>query len=459
MASETPRFRLTTFDNASDEITHAGWKFTGHDRRLLDQLLVQAEKHRHAGITIDPATDTKPDAPVVSLNPTGGVFPANTTVHYRTAVVSDGQEQVGSQIATVTTPAPMAIPAPPTLSSASGALTAGDWIYVLTAYYPSTEAETLGSRATSERLSAAGGFLLTMPTLPSGATGFNVYRQGPTDSSPRFVASVSVDDATWTDDGSITADTYRTVPTTNTSAGQASIDVTGPTLSAGETLKVYRTTSLGNWQDSLLTHTTSTTFTDTGHGTGVGTPLEAAAAVGGPPKIDLGTEATGSPPPGLLTTTHHISFVIEGPVVEGAADVHWVPECVPPGYWGYLPSDPYYWHVAGTELVSVRAALGRSSELPDTTLEVGFERGPSWTPVGVSGGYTTATIPNTGLIGSATDLTGVDDPVLEAGESLRVNVIDDGFNDIGAAPSNLVVVLTVRVRHGSTVASYVWETA
>lgn len=356
VAGQTDHYGLTTL-GSGDTFAHDGHKYTGADRRLIDSLLhLGAEGHRHSG---QAAVDIVPTIPPgLTLNSTGGTIPAATRVHYKyTWVSTRGEETAAGPESYVDTPEPITAPGGATLgiSTSGGALAPGNYYYVLTAYTSVSTAETRAVNPTYVPVPATtttNAITLTMPSLPGGATGFNIYRRAPGQTKYFFLASTTA--SSYEDDGSVAEDCDRSVPSANSTNGTNSIDVELPVaVPAGYTWRLYRTYTAGDWRRSFLmnvlqwiddeTPTVITEVTDVGNGTAPGSPPVTSQLVGSPSKIDLadGAEVEGMIPMGLVSYPTQVVFNYEGPLEEVQGSTVWVSD---------FPS---------AEIISCRAVLGR----------------------------------------------------------------------------------------------------
>lgn len=445
MAGQTPRFGFTTLDSTYDTLDERDFKFSGADRILLDRVLRQAaERHHHVGNLIAPTLETPGPAPHVEVEATGGVISANRTVYYRASIVDErGQEHVASRTATAYTNPPVFKPGAFTVQPDDGVLMPGDYVYAISGYTWDSACETTVSQAVSAQLTQIGGFTLSFPGPSSGTTGFNVYRKGPTDQQLTFVKSLALPVTTWTDDGTTVGNSLRGVPTTNTTSSTSSIEVSpAAELGVGETWKVYRSYSPTEWDHSLLIWSANASVIDTGHATQVGAPPAAGAAVGNPPKLNLGSDVEGVLPPALVVTERIANFTFEGPVTLGPSVWQWVNE--------FDQAAP----------LTVRAALGRGSVPIDGPVEVTIEKlipGFGWIR-GSGAEEVSAVVPAGETIGplASVSLALQDALGVGPGEAFRVVVLQSGG---GATPTavDLSVVVTFIVRHGSDTQTYTWE--
>ena len=65
------------------------------------------------------------------------------------------------------------------MTAVPGGLLGGSYVYAISAYTDVIAQETLLSTTIAGTLSGFGGWRLDLPLVPSGATGFNVYRPRP----------------------------------------------------------------------------------------------------------------------------------------------------------------------------------------------------------------------------------------------------------------------------------------
>lgn len=300
----TPRYGLTTM-GLNDKFSDDGYKFVDADRRLMEVLAyLGAEGHVHdgaAGITNTPA------APTLALDVTDGTLPGGTRLYYKISLVSpDGQESGGSAESYIDTPAALVPPAAPSLLvvATGGTLQPGTRYYALSAYYPLSTQETTAPNPAPVQIfsGATNSVKVTRPTLPVGATGWNVYRREPGEIDYFYVTSLDAATTFWVDDGSVASACDRRRPQTNQTNATNSVLVTlggaTPALpGAGWTWKVYRTLTNASYVNSFLHHVveetgegsgvTAISHIDTGGSTQVGQPPAAAPAIGSPSKVLL----------------------------------------------------------------------------------------------------------------------------------------------------------------------------
>ena len=309
MPTQTTNYHLEKLQ-AGEPFSSDGQKYTTSDRDQIDRILkLGAETHHHTGLSA--ASNNPTVAPNPSLSLTGGTLPAGNTAYYKyTWVDPTGLETAPSPVASMALPAQCVTPGAPTLSfsSSTGTLTAGPYLYLLTAYTGTSTEETVGSTAGSITTTGTGEIIVTFPTLPSGATGFNIYRFAPGGNSYMYMVTVPISGGSptsWTDNGSVAANCNRFPPGSNTTNSTSSVTVSLPVaIPATFTWNLYRTFDNTNWTNSLLASitTTATTYTDIGAATLTGQYPAASQLVGTPTKILLtgGAEVQGLLPSSMI---------------------------------------------------------------------------------------------------------------------------------------------------------------
>jgi len=322
--TSTPNFHLKKLGQG-EHMSDEGYKFSDADRDTIDRLLALGATHHHTGASPSSYADGL-GAPTLTAHVAGGSIPAGVRVFYKVALVDpNGFESVAGPESYVDMPAAIAIPAAPALEldDAGGTLLPGNYYYVLSAYDPLNTQETPGGQAAYFPVpsGATNAIILHFPSPPSGATGYNIFRQKPGGSRPVYLDSVTITDGAtpdnYVDDGSVTEDGNRRVPTVNSTRSQNSIDVDLPgavsPLADGWTWRVYRTYAANSYLNSLLrwvvdetsegSGVITTTTTDIGGGTVVGAPKDTATNPASPDKVDLATETTGVLPAAQIPTT------------------------------------------------------------------------------------------------------------------------------------------------------------
>jgi hypothetical protein len=460
MGSNTIHYGLKTL-RSGDNLSDDDYAFTDKNIVKLDTLAwLGAEGHQHTGSN---AIDVTPaDGPSLVLTAGTGTIPGGRTVRYKYSLVdAQGQESAASPETTVTTPPAVSTPGGPTLTAAytGGTLLAGQYYYVLTAYKTTINQETVGSRRGYATLlsGTTGEITLTLPSLPTGATGFNVYRRSPGSTRFQYLASVDMSVATppttYVDDGTDVEDCNRTVPTANNTSSNYAVAVgfpgATPTVPAGYTWKVYRTYTTGDWDSSLASWVVAETtegsgiitpeYSDVGAATSGGSPLANGEQIGAPSKINLtdAIEVQGELPPGMISAYDEIMFAQGGTVVAVTGTIPWVCE-----------------HEVA-DIIHVRAATGPNTPtsyqiIVDVNKYDGQAATPTWTTV-----FTTQA--NRPKVQSGQWIGAVAVPNvtrLYRGDALMVD-IDQGDESATPTAENLVVTVFMIVHSGSATTTWV----
>jgi hypothetical protein len=456
MPRYTDRWGLSVL-GSGDSLQADGFKFSDADRRLIDRVLsYAAEGHQHTGLRGDDLTPTA--ALNLSLSITGGTIASGARYYYRYTVIDEiGNESAPSPIAYVDTPATVASPSAPATSylSGTGALQPGGYSYVLSAYKGATSQETKASSAAFIAIpgtSPTNQVSLILPALPFGSDGFNVYRKTPSGMHYLWLTNIPAPTAlpTWVDDGTISGDCDRSLPSVNRTGATNAIGVTfpgaTPAIPDGWSWRVYRSIDPNRWGRSRLKDmtpigvpaATPLSFFDTGLSTAVGGPPAKAQIINAPSKITLtdGAEIEGSLPPGLLVAPQMLTFSIPGPVTEQASAYTWVCD--------YEMAD----------VITVRLNLDIDSEpagqpvVADVLAFRPSHATPAWqslfdTPPSIAVGEN-LTAPFT-----------PDRQHLERGDVLAIDVLQAGE---GATPTDtgLTVNLLLYVKDGSETITYNW---
>jgi len=182
MPSYTTRWGLSIL-GPGDSLNSDGYKALDADRRLMDRLLtVGCEEHRHTGET---GLDRTPAAaPNLTLKSDGGTMSAGDRYFYQYTIIDDaGNESAPSPQTPIDMPAALAAPGAPTLTTlfGSGALLPGTYSYVLSAWAGANTFETKAESSSVVTIFGInpGSVSVTLPDLPIGAEGLNVYRKAP----------------------------------------------------------------------------------------------------------------------------------------------------------------------------------------------------------------------------------------------------------------------------------------
>lgn len=324
---------------AGDDPTEDGHKFFGQDRDDIDSAIRRALLHRHTGVADN--VDTPVTAPTLELDTgLGGVLRAGQRIYYRYSLIDEyGTESVASPVAFIDTPAALTTPAAPSGISyltSGGTLLPGSYYYRLSAYDGANTIETRSSDPAHVIVPAGSStnqVTFTLPSLPAGADGFNVYRRKP-GGDFAYLTSIDMQVATpptdFTDDGSIVDDCVRRLPSGNLTAGSNAVVVTlpgaTPTVPEGHSWRLYRSYDSLTWVNTLLATIVEETsegsgiitpeYTDLGIGASVGQPRTTTPNFQAPEKInfDDGSEIQGVLPPAHLLGDQVIEFRFPGPV-------------------------------------------------------------------------------------------------------------------------------------------------
>lgn len=449
MAERTTNYDLNTL-GAGERLSDDGYKILGADRLLIDRLLqLGAEGHRHSGDATVLAAPTL--GPALALG-TGGTLPAGVRAHYAyTLIDADGMETAASPAAFIDTPPPVAAPGKPTLVAATtgGTLPPGTYYYLLSAYTSANTSETEAGPAATVSVpvgTSTNAITVTMPALPAGATGWNVYRLKPGGSRFLYLRSVVPPTTSFVDDGSLAEDCDRTEPATNTTLSSNKVTVTIPAPPAGTSAwKLYRTFVAESWGSSLLTTTAGTailTYQDTGAATVAGAPPDSDQAVASPSKIALtnAAEIDGRAPLGSVS-----AFPVDQPFeFTGLVVVH-----QGTGTWVF----PY---PKGT-IKGVRAVLGRGYTPAATPVIVDVNVSPvAANPPAYASIFQLAADRPQVPVGAQWGASVVPTALAElvAGDAMTVDIDQAGG---GATPSDydLTVIVYVWV-YGFNLVSHVW---
>lgn len=451
---------------AGDSLAEDDHAFTKRNIQNLDnKAYIGAEAHHHTGDGVPQADPTLPLA--LTLVTGSGVLPGNRTIRYKfTWVDQYGQETGASPEATINTPVQVSPPNNATLQKvAGGTLLYGNYFYLLTAYKGATTLETTVGENVFTTLNFNGSYQsvrLVLPSLPSGADGFNIYRRKPGSNKYLFLDSVDMSGATppddYLDDGSTEDDCNRTVPRRNTTATNNAIEIAvpgaTPSVPFGYTWKVYRTYVNNDWDSSELVWVveetslgsgeTLPTYTDTGTSTTEGTYPPQTELSGSPEQIQMTDveEVQGYLPPGRNIMPIVLPFTQSGQVTVQTGVFQW-------------PCD--YEQV---QIISARASLGPDYSPSADPVIVDIEKfdahaaTPTWSSI-FADTARRPEIPVGESIGTKSTLLDADTQILLEDDAIRVNVIQEGG---GATPNdyNLIVTIKVYVKDGDEDVSHVW---
>lgn len=423
MTSQTEHFGLTKL--GPSEGIHAGTdRFASADRDVIDALLYASALHRHSG---DPIADTAPESALVATAVAGaGTLPASTTISYcYTYTDPEDGETRQSPLTSITLPDPLVAPEAPTFSQQSigGTLEPGQYFYVLSAYEGSSTVETKATNPVAVQIPAGTStntVTLTMPAVPAGADGFNIYRRGPSETHYQFLASTSA--SSYLDDGSVSTSS-RTLPpenTTNSTWGvQLDLPAATPTIPVDNLWNIYRTYTSSFDDSHLVTlDEDTTTYTDVGNSTNAGSPPTVIGQDITPSKVLLtdAAEVQGSLPVGLIAGFPQTKeFILPGPVSASVGVVKWpimFPEIEILGVKATLgvgsspASVPVIADVNRYDSVATTTATIFTTQANRPTIPVGEEESPTAVPdvvAAVEGDYLTVDVDQAGGGATPTD--------------------------------------------------------
>lgn len=350
MSTNRTRHLLLSYLGRGDKVSDDDWKVLGRDRDTIDTAIWAALKHTHIGGEQDGITPQ--NGLLLTLDQTQGVLPAATFIYYKyTLLDARGVESLPCAEATIRTPNAIAPPTAPTtqIDPAGGSLLPGDYSYVLSAYKGANTLETQAVNVQRVLLPAGSvhyRVILTLPPLPAGAEGFNLYRRSPGNNGYHHLAAIDMNVATpptsYVDDGTVAEDCDRSLSPKNRTNAQNAIIVTlpgaTPTVPIGYTWKLYRATVPAHYSNSLVHHVVEETsegsgiirpnWIDVGYQTTAGQPPTEQLTIPNPDKIRLtdSLEVTGRLPMGRTTFPVLIPFEFPGDVVVGLSRGVWLCE-------------------------------------------------------------------------------------------------------------------------------------
>lgn len=419
MSALTRFFKMQKLEQGDNPWTNDS-RFFQFNLDLIDLVLRRFLTHTHDGS--DFTHETPDSAPELALDDSG-LIPAGLTAYYRyTLIDADGIESAASPVSSLSLPDPISTPGGVSADyeTTGGALMAGDYAYVVSAYTDVSTEETVPSKPTLLRVTSSpptttNVITLQLPTVPSGATGFNLYRRTPGSGTYLHLATIDMSVLTppteYVDDGTVIADpvrTYRNNDTTN-SHNSIIVGIPGatPVVPAGYTWRIYRTFDLTNWESSLLYHVVEETvlgsgdivteYTDIGEPTEVGSPPdEELAALSNPPPIDLGTQSVGNLGPGRITAhVHTVRWAFPGPLEAQDGEI------------AFLVEDP------NIQIIGCRPLLGLDSAAAAQDVIVDILKDPG-------GGGSPSTIYT----------TSANRPYIDVGEQIGVRTVPDDVDGV-----------------------------
>lgn len=468
MSRFTPRFGLQVIEPGDDPYQN-GHKFFAADRDTIDTILWLAMAgHVHDGAV--GATEPPDTAPELELDTIGGTIGAGARIWYTYTLVNQltGLETGPAPVSFIDTPEPIDSPDSPTLSwgSLSGTLLPGQYFYILTAWTDANTNETKAENAIGVIVSPGTNtnrIIITLPELPDGADGFNIYRRTPGGTKYLHLAEVDMTVATpptqYIDDGTVEEDCDRTAPYKNTTNSTNTVTITypgaTPTVPVGYFWKIYRTVSENDWSASLLTTVVEETeensgiitpvFVDEGFDTTTGEPPSGTFDYDSPGKIDLTDAAhvTGYLPMGRVSAFPYVvTLFFPGTQTEGVGDAEW--PCPFPE----------------AKVIHAVAALGRGSAPAADDLIADVVIGKGTTPTFTSVYAAEADMPTIEVGENKTDTAAVATGTLlnrtiELGDVLSADIIQAGG---GATPTDedLTVNVLLYVHIGDEDVSEVW---
>lgn len=259
---------------------------TAGNWELVNRLFLRLMGHRHGGVNGDFAGAPLP--PVAAQTSDPGRLPAGTQIFYRSAVVHDGVESPASVSTFLTTSSFISPPelAPEAIEvlTSGGDLISGVFVYALTSWVGSPANETRAIAPVTVQLQSIDGnnqrVSITLPALPAGADGFNIYRRYPNSIETYQIASLTgeQEDPYIDSSGSEVVAPFVVLPTTDRSGFRRTVQLTRPTdLEPDDTWRVYRSFDDALWESTYLGSTDGDTFLDTGAAPNLGAPIEGAS--------------------------------------------------------------------------------------------------------------------------------------------------------------------------------------
>lgn len=370
--------RLGPQDGLNDD----GSKFGTTDRDVMDREIYRGATHHHTGAV---STVVAPIAPALQMSATPGNLLPSTRYYYKITYINGaGDESLASPESYIDTPAPVASPSAPVVvtSGAGGLLASGNYFYALSAYSPDATRETIAGTPTMVTTGAGSTNknTVTLPTLPAGAIGFNLYRLVPSGIGYFLLATIPMNittpPSTYVDTGSAIASAERTLPISNTTNSHLAISVsiggTTPTVPPGMLWRIYRTAVQFNYAVSLITTITdgTPTYLDLGAGASTGSPPVQSGTTA-PDKVRLtdAAEIQGVLPPANFVRKEVIQFRFPGPLTAQLGPETW--RC---------PYDEFL-------ITEVLINLGRGSAAASSIIVVDVEKyatnatTPTWTTI------------------------------------------------------------------------------
>lgn len=308
----TQNFSLEQF-GPSGRISDNNYKFTDRDRETIDALLWTLYNHTHSDTSVLPTLAGPEFRPSLTLSTTGGTLPAGQIMYYKASYVDEtGNETEASPAGSLSTPDPL--PSPPVMTVAyattGGALEPGIYRYAL-AYYQTGIGVTRATNVATINVpigTLTNEVTITLDSLPTGATGWRIYRKGPGDSDYFWLDTTTT--GPYVDDGldlALNCTAKRPTQNTTNSTNQFVLDLNEfslPLDSRISSWRIYRTNTVGFFgATSLLAtvvETTTeggsdlvTTYTDSGSITFAGSPLTETVVPPAVPQLDVADTFSG----------------------------------------------------------------------------------------------------------------------------------------------------------------------
>lgn len=273
-----------------ENLSANGHAFTSKDPVTVDRLLRQLMDHRHNGGT--PAEEPAPDPPTLTETDVEGYLLPDTTYYYRVAELRGDLliESPASASTWVTTSAGLTAPVITTddlaVVTTGGTLPPGMYQYAVTVYDTYYTLDSDCPSPVSLMLSPMDGdeqqIEITLPPLPSGADGWNIYRRSPGALTFQLIDTLVGEQVSpFVDDG--LPDQSRVLPTRNMSAWKRTVTVEKPAGITGPWV-VYRSRDDTDWTGSFLANVDAveTELTDTGLANDFMAPVESFTAYWNP---------------------------------------------------------------------------------------------------------------------------------------------------------------------------------
>ena len=299
-----------------------GYGFTTTNIDVIDRLIRLIMDHRHDGSYEQLSA---PGAPDVDETTTEGFLRPGQTYYYRVAALDGdlGMETPAGPSSWVTISAALEAPTlssdDVTVTTEGGSLAPGLYQYAVTVYSNYYTYDTNCPSPLTVNLSPMLGdeqiVTITLPSLPSGASGWNIYRRVPGAGPFRLVDSLVGETSEYVDDGSA-VEGSRELPTRNLSGWNRSATITRPDDITGDWV-IFRSTDDDDWNASRLAVVPSTddSYLDHGDGTSFEAPYEGDSPFVNPQPISYNE---------LSHVPHVVTFHADGASGTGALGGEWV---------------------------------------------------------------------------------------------------------------------------------------